>query len=122
LEEPFMPRPDLDDVALWQWIRGITYPVPGEPPGGTDPFLASVQEGLRQRAAEFYARRYHAAHGCLPEGTHQVQVTVDPAGVDAGGDIQDFYYNRSPRHLETAITFPSAAAYQAAREHSGSAL
>jgi hypothetical protein len=112
LEEPFMPRPDLDDVALWQWIRGITYPVPGEPPSGTDAFLASVQEGLRQRAAEFYARRYHAAHGRLPEGTHQVQVTVDPAGVDAGGDIQDFYYNRSPRCLEAAITFPPAAAYQ----------
>jgi hypothetical protein len=39
-------------------------------------------------------------------------VTVDPAGVDAGGDIQDFYYNRSPRCLEAAITFPPAAAYQ----------
>ncbi len=116
-----MTRPELDPVALWQWIRGITYPVPWEPPSGTDAFLASVQEGLRQRAAEFYARRYHAKHGRLPEGTHHVKVTVDPAGVDEGGDIQDFYYNRSPRYLETNITFPPAETYQTERERPGSA-
>jgi hypothetical protein len=114
-----MRKPDLDPVALWLWIRGITYPVPCKPPSGTDAFLASVQEGLRQRAAEFYARRYYAAHGRLPEGTHQVQVTVDPAGVDEGGDIQDFFYNRSPRYLEAAITFPPAEAYHVDREPQG---
>ncbi len=63
---------------------------------------------------------YYAEHGCLPEGTHHVLVTIEPEHVDEGADIKNLWNSRSPRYLKTDITFPPAAAYQTGREPPGS--
>jgi hypothetical protein len=111
-----MRKPDLDPVALWDWLQGITYPVTGEQHAWSGTFLASGKEGLRQRAAEFYAQKHFAEHGRLPEGTHHVSATIDPAGMDEGGDIKNLCCNRSRWFLKVHITYPPASAYQPDRE------
>ncbi len=85
----------------------------------TTGFRSSVKHVLRRRAAAFYARRYFAEHGRLPEGMHHVSVTVEPEHVNEGADIKNMGNQRSPAYLKTDITFPPAAVYQTGREPPG---
>jgi hypothetical protein len=100
---------DLDWNTLYRHVRGATYPVTWEVSNWTSDFSSKLKHSLHRGAAMFYAERYHAEHGRLPEGTHRVRVTVGPSGNKGDADIGYPWHSQVPKGwevLETDITFP----------------
>jgi hypothetical protein len=58
---------------------------------------------LHQRAA-WFARRYHAEHGRLPEGTHHVKCFFARNGIE--GDLEHPMPDYTRSYIRTDITFP----------------
>jgi hypothetical protein len=99
----------LDEAVLDAWLKGITYPVTWEVSNWTTDFSGRLKHSLRRAAARFYAKRHHAEHGRLPEGTHRVWVTVGPSGNKGDADVAYPWITSlhpADRILETDITFP----------------
>jgi hypothetical protein len=105
------PRPAPDPAALVRCLEGISHPVTWEARSWSESFFGSVQRALCWRAAEFYARRYFAEHGRLPEGPHHVVVSVGPGRDRGDADIahpfNTYGVPRSERVLAIDITFPA---------------
>jgi hypothetical protein len=58
-----------------------------------------------RRAAEWYARKFFAQHGRLPEGTHYVSVLAKPCGQQGAG-IENVFYGRNL--IAVDVTYPGA--------------
>jgi hypothetical protein len=102
---------ELDWKILDRHVRGATYPVTWEVSNWTSGFSGQLKHSLRRGAARFYAERYFAEHGCLPEGTHHVRVTVGPGNNKGDADIgYPWRSDLQPEEqvLEVDITYPPA--------------
>jgi hypothetical protein len=101
----------IDQATLYRHVRGASYPVTWEVSNWTSDFSSKLKHSLHQGAAMFYAERYHAEHGRLPEGTHRVRVTVGPSGNKGDADVGYPWHSQVPKGwevLEADITFPEA--------------
>jgi hypothetical protein len=59
-----------------------------------------------RRAAEWYARKFFAQHGRLPEGTHYINVEAKPRGQQGAG-IENVFYGRNL--IDVDVTYPEAS-------------
>jgi hypothetical protein len=97
----------LAQKAVREWLEGVRYPNDGRP---TNSMGLVIWRSLREDAAAFYAKRYHAEHGRLPEGTHRVVVSVGPRGGRYRNDIEHpcgGVQAGSNSRLEIDITYPA---------------
>jgi hypothetical protein len=98
----------LDEAVLDAWLKGITYPVTWEVSNWTTDFSGRLKHSLRRAAARFYAKRYHAEHGRLPEGKHKVEARMGARG-EPGIDVAtDWHSSEWEPVLRVTITFPPA--------------
>ena len=93
--------------AFEAWLRGISYPVTWIVSSHSTQLGSGMRHAIRRAAARWYAKRYLAEHGRLPEGPHHVAVSVSTNGEPA--DLQvSFGSDEWVPHFETDITFPPA--------------
>jgi hypothetical protein len=105
-------QPELEAVALERCIKGATYPVWWSVSSWSTSIVSSIRHALHRRVAEFYARRYLAEHGRLPEGLHHVVVSVGPTNKRGDADIKHLFssgsMHPSEQMFEADITYPAA--------------
>jgi hypothetical protein len=101
---------DPDWKTFYEHAQAATYPVTWVVNSWTTGLSGQLKHSLHRGAAWFYAERYHAEHGRLPEGTHHVRVTVGPSGNKGDADIGYPMHSEVPTGwevLEVDITFPT---------------
>ncbi len=106
------PRPAPDQAALARCLAGIRYPGWWEAGSWVTSIGSSIRHAKHRRAAEFYAKRHVAEHGCLPEGLHHVVVSIGPTHNRGSADIEHpfstAYVLPQKQVFEADITFPPA--------------
>jgi hypothetical protein len=97
-----MMEPVFDEIAMWEWLLGVTWS--GRCPS-TNSMGVHLWEGMHRSAARWFALRYHAEHGRLPEGTHHVKCFFGRNGLQ--GDLKHPMPGYTRSYIRTDITFPS---------------
>jgi hypothetical protein len=104
-----MDRSEPDPVALERCLEGIRYRVWWQPASWATELGSHMRHGVRRQAAEWYARRYFAEHGRLPEGRHRIVARVGSYG-DPNVDVHfDCLSDEWAPIFQVTVTFPPPA-------------
>jgi hypothetical protein len=100
--------PPREPVELAACVARATFYGGDGRPADYSHTMAMGMRHLHRHAARWYASRYFAEHGRLPEGRHQVKVWAYPHGYGKHDGIDNIY--SGVQEVSVCITYPRRSA------------
>jgi hypothetical protein len=102
-----MDAAEPDPAALERCVAGATFSFSDGTPWTYSIGVGGGMRYLHRYAAAWFARRYLAEHGRLPEGRHHVHVCAYARDHEARGGIKNVYAGKK-REVRVWVTYPPA--------------